>query len=92
MGTLFSFIDKLVSSLAPFVASICLAAIGFTKVMPDVDTPYTPQLKVVGIFLMYGLVSIGLLANVIAMKYYPLTAEKMEEVREKISEIKKQNA
>ena len=92
MGTLFSFVDKLVSSLAPFVASICLAAIGFTTVMPDVDTPYTPQLKVVGIFLMYGLVSLGLLANVIAMKYYPLTAEKMKEVREKISEIKNQNA
>ena len=92
MGTLFSFIDKLVSSLAPFVASICLAAIGFKEVMPDVDTPYSPQLKAVGIFLMYGLVSIGLIFNVIAMKFYPLTAEKMAEVREKIAEIKEQNA
>ena len=89
MGTLFSFIDKLVSSLAPFIASICLAAIGFTTAMPDVDTPYSPQLKAVGIFLMYGLVSIGLVFNVIAMKFYPLTAEKMKEVREKIAEIKK---
>ena len=92
VGTLFSFIDKLVSSLAPFVASICLAAIGFKEVMPDVDTPYSPQLKAVGIFLMYGLVSIGLIFNVIAMKFYPLTAEKMAEVREKIAEIKEQNA
>ncbi len=90
MGTLFSFIDKLVSSLAPFIASISLAAIGFTESMPDVDTPYTPQLKVVGIFLMYGLVAIGLIANVVAMKYYPLTAEKMAEVRQKINEIKQQ--
>ncbi len=92
MGTLFSFIDKLVSSLAPFIASICLAAIGFTEHMPDVDTPYTPQLKVVGIFLMYGLVAVGLIANVIAMKYYPLTAEKMEEVRSKIQELKMQDS
>lgn len=88
MGTLFSFIDKLVSSLAPFVASVCLAAIGFKTTMPDVDTPYSPQLKVVGIFLMYGLVSIGLVFNVVAMKFYPLTAEKMDEVRAKIAAAK----
>ena len=90
MGTLFSFIDKLVSSLAPLVASLCLAAIGFREKMPDVDTPYTPELKMVGIFLMYGLIVAGLIANVIAMKFYPLTAEKMEEVRERIAEIKAQ--
>lgn len=41
---------------------------------------------------MYGLVSLGLLVNVIAMKYYPLTAEKMEEVRERIAEIKAEYA
>lgn len=44
----------------------------------------------VGIFLMYGLVSIGLIVNVIAMKYYPLTAEKMEEVRVSIAKIKEE--
>ncbi len=88
MGTLFSFIDKLVSSLAPFIASIMFAAIGFREVMPDIDTPFSPQLKWVGIFLMYGLVSIGLVFNVVAMKFYPLTAEKMKEVREKIAVIK----
>ena len=90
MGTLFSFIDKMVSSLAPFIASVLLASIGFREQMPDVNTPYSPQLKAVGIFLMYGLVIIGLIFNVIAMKYYPLTAEMMEEVREKIAAIKEE--
>jgi len=88
MGTLFSFIDKMVSSLAPFIASLCLAAIGFTTQMPDVDTPYTPDLKGVGIFLMYGLVSLGLIANIVAMKYYPLSAEKMAEIRKTIAKKK----
>jgi len=88
MGTLFSFIDKMVSSLAPFIASLLLALIGFREKMPDVDTPYTPQLKVVGLILMYGLVIIGLIFNVVAMKFYPLTQEMMEEVREKIASIK----
>ena len=41
---------------------------------------------------MYGLVAVGLIANVIAMKYYPLTAEKMEEVRSKIQELKMQDS
>ena len=90
MGTLFSFIDKLVSSLAPLIASLLLSFIGFKEQMPDVSTPYSPQLKAVGIFLMYGLVIIGLIFNVVAMKFYPLTAEKMEEVREKIAAIKEE--
>ena len=90
MGTLFSFIDKLVSSLAPFIAGLMLAGIGFREKMPDVDTPFSPELKMVGLFLMYGLVIIGLIFNLVAMKFYPLTAEKMEEVREKIADIKAQ--
>lgn len=89
MGTLFSFVDKLVSSFAPLITSLLLVAIGFKDQMPDVDTPFSPQLKAVGIFCMYGLVAIGLIINVIAMKFYPLTKEKMDEVRDKIEEIKK---
>lgn len=88
MGTLFSFIDKLVSSLAPFIASLCFAAIGFKEQLPDVNTPYTPELKLVGVFLSYGLVIIGLIFNVVAMKFYPLTKEKMDEIRDQIAEIK----
>lgn len=88
MGTLFSLIDKLVSSFAPFIASVCIAAIGFKDKMPDVDTPYSPQLKAVGIFLMYGLIIMGLVVNVIAMHFYPLDAKKMEEVREEIADVK----
>ena len=56
--------------------------------MPDVDTPYSLKLKVVGVFLMYGLIVFGLICNLIAMKFYPLTAEKMEEVRRQIAQIK----
>ncbi|MBR2067091.1 MAG: MFS transporter [Solobacterium sp.] len=88
MGTLFSFVDKLVSSLAPFIASLLLAAIGFREKMPDVDTPYSPGLLYVGVFLTYGMMVIGLLFNVVCMQKYPLTKEKMDEIREKIAEIK----
>ena len=88
MGTLFSFVDKLISSLAPFIAGIMFAAIGFTDILPDASTPYSDSLKYVGIFLMYGLVIIGQICNLVAMKFYPLTKEKMEEIRGEIDRIK----
>ena len=91
MGTLFSFVDKLISSLAPMIASLCLAGIGFTTVMPDVDTPYSDALKFVGVFLTYGVILLGSLVNVVAMKFYPLTKEKMEEIQEEIAVIKAKN-
>jgi Na+/melibiose symporter-like transporter len=31
---------------------------------------------------------IGLICNIIAMKFYPLTKEKMEEIQEKVAAIK----
>jgi Na+/melibiose symporter-like transporter len=88
MGTLFSFVDKIVSSFAPFIAGLLFAAIGFTDAMPDVQTPLTPGLKYVGIFLSYGMVIIGLICNIIALKFYPLTKEKMEEIEGEIAAIK----
>jgi len=89
MGTLFSFVDKVVSSFAPLIAGMMFAAIGFKDILPDASTPYTPALKYVGLFLMYGTVIIGQICNLVAMKFYPLTKEKMEEIRDKIDEIKR---
>ena len=88
MGTLFSFVDKIISSLAPMIAGLMLAAIGFTNSVPDIDTPYSNSLLYVGVFLSYGIVIIGLLCNLVALKFYPLTKEKMEEIQDKIAEIK----
>lgn len=88
IGTLFSFVDKIISSLAPLIASVMLAAIGFKTAMPDLDTPLTPELKAVGIFLSYGLLIICCALNLIAMRFYPLNKEKMEEIQGEIAAIK----
>lgn len=45
-----------------------------------------------GMIGMYGLVLFGFICNLIAMKYYPLTKEKMEEIQGEIAAIKAQNA
>lgn len=91
MGTLFSFVDKMISSLAATVVGLCCAAIGFHDALPTIDTPLTPQIKFVGMLCMFGLTIFGLVCNVIAMHYYPLTKEKMEEVQAEIAAVKQQS-
>ena len=92
MGTLFSFVDKVISSFAPMIAGLMFAAIGFKDKMPDVGTPYSDELKYVAIFLSYGIVIIGLICNLVALKFYPLTKEKMAEIQAEIARIKAENA
>ena len=92
MGTLFSFVDKVISSFAPMIAGLMFAAIGFKDKMPDVGTPYSDELKYVAIFLSYGIVIIGLICNLVALKFYPLTKEKMAEIQTAIARIKAENA
>ncbi len=92
VGTLFSFVDKLISSLATTIVGLMCAAIGFTTALPTAETPYSTSLLVVGLVCMYGLVLFGLVCNLIAMKFYPLTKEKMAEIQGEIAKIKAQNA
>ena len=90
MGTLFSFVDKLISSLSATIIGFMCAAIGFREQLPQVDTPLTNELKFIGLFTMFGLLILGLLCNLVAMKFYPLTKEKMEEIQIEIARIKSQ--
>ncbi len=50
MGTLFSFVDKIISSMAPMIAGLAFAAIGFKDALPDVSTPYSTSLHYVSVF------------------------------------------
>ena len=42
------------------------------------------------IFCFVGMPVIGWICNVIAMKFYPLTKEKMEEIQDEVARIKKE--
>lgn len=92
MGTLFSFVDKMISSLGSTIVGLMCAAIGFKDALPGPNTPLTPELKFIGVFCLYGLVIAGLVCNVIAMHFYPLTKEKMEEIQDEIARIKAKGA
>ncbi len=96
MGTLFSFVDKLISSFAPMLVSVSFAAIGFSESLPDIvhvdainaDPAWKQTTFMVTLMLLYGSVVIGNLCNVVALKFYPLTKEKMEEIQGEIAAIK----
>jgi len=88
MGTLFSFVDKIISSFAPMLVSILYAMIGFKEVLPDQTAEFSQPLFYVTLFCIYGALIIGNLCNVVAMKFYPLTKEKMEEIQGEIAAIK----
>ena len=88
MGTLFSFVDKMVSSFAPMVAGVMFSMCGFTDHNPVMGDPVTPGLRVGVVFCAYGMIMLGLVCNLIAMKFYPLTKEKMEEIQDEVAQIK----
>ena len=92
MGTLFSFVDKLVSSLAATLVALFYSMAGFKDALPDTMTPYSDKIfwATVGCFVLLPIV--GWICNVIAMKFYPLTKEKMEEIQAEIGRIKAEAA
>ena len=88
MVNLFSIVDKLVSSFAPKVAGIMFSMCGFTDHDPVMGDPVTPGLRMGVVFCACGMFMIGLVCNLIAMKFYPLTKEKMEEIQDEVAQIK----
>lgn len=89
VGACYTFVDKVVSSFATTIASLSLAAIGYVSVMPQpTDAPSTAILILVTVMTL-GVPVLGWLCTLVAMKWYPLTQEKMVEIQEAIGKRKK---
>ena len=80
MGTLFSLVDKLVSSLSATVVGIAVTFIGLNTLPTQYD-PYTPGMNAVVIVLFCVIPMVAWAATLIAMKGYSLTGEKMKEIQ-----------
>lgn len=91
MGTMFSFIDKLVSSLANTIIGLVVFLIGYRNAFPQIGDPYTEPLFYAATFLFLGMPILGWIASLIALKFYPLSREKMEEIQKEIALIKCEN-
>jgi Na+/melibiose symporter-like transporter len=84
LATIYAFIDKAVTSIAPTIVGLVVALIGFKNAFPDVDTPYSNSIFWVTMFLAYITIIVAYSISIIAMKFYPLTKEKMEEIQSEI--------
>ncbi|MBQ9765953.1 MAG: MFS transporter [Lachnospiraceae bacterium] len=80
MGTLFSLVDKLVSSLGSTIVGLAVMFIGI-ETLPDTNTPYLPGMKWVVIILFCILPMLAWLITQYAMHRYSLSAERMKEIQ-----------
>lgn len=81
MGTLFSLVDKLVSSLSATVVGIAISIIGLEN-LPTAETPYSAGMNWVVIVLFCIIPMVAWLLTLIVMKGYTLTGDKMREIQD----------
>ncbi len=86
----YSFIDKLISALAPMLATLLIGFVGYTgDKIPQAGDELTIGIRIIIVVLFCVLPIIGWLFNILAMRKFSLTKERMEEIQEKIADEKK---
>ena len=80
MGTLFSLVDKLVSSLSATVVGIAVSIIGLQN-LPTADTPYSAGMNWVVIVLFCIIPMIAWAVTLLVMRKYELTGDRMKEIQ-----------
>ncbi len=80
MGTLFSLVDKLVSSLSATVVSVALLFIGIHE-LPTKETAYAPGMNWVVIALFCIVPMVAWIATLWAMKGYELDGQRVKQVQ-----------
>ena len=84
----YSFVDKFISSFSSTIAALSVAVIGYTTVLPQPNDPASTPILVLTIIMTLGMPILGWLCTILAMKFYPLTTEKMVEVQTKAHEMR----
>lgn len=88
IGTIFSLTDSIASSFAPMVIGFVLAAIGFGKQYPTVETAFSGDLRMATIVLLTVIPIVVLCVSLFLMKFYKLDREEMARIQEKIHVMK----
>lgn len=78
---IYSFVDKLVSSLGSTFAAVAVTFVGYANSIPQLGDEATWPKFWMCMFLVLGLPVLGWLCNVAAMKFYDLDKERMVEVQ-----------
>ena len=77
---LFTFTDKIFGALNAAIVGILLIIAGYAE-FPTPDTPLTSSIFVIAMICYIGLPMLGWVINLIALRFYDLTPEKMERIR-----------
>lgn len=80
IGTLFSLVDKMVSSLSTTIVGLSVVLVGLNG-LPDANTPYTKGMKGLTIVLFCAVPMVAWTLTLISMKGYQLTGQKMKEIQ-----------
>ena len=80
MGTLFSLVDKLVSSLSATVVGVAVSCIGL-DILPTAESPYTPGMNWVVIVLFCLIPMVAWALTLIAMKNYELDGNRVKTIQ-----------
>lgn len=78
---MYSFIDKLVSSLGSTMAAVAITFVGYVNCVPQLGDEVTWAKFWMCMFLVMGLPVLGWICNVVAMRFYDLNKERMVEVQ-----------
>lgn len=84
----YMFLDKLISSFGAAIATGCVALIGYTTTMPQPNDTLTSGIFWMTMGIYYGLPILGWVCTLFAMKFSPLSKEKMVEVQKSIQDKK----
>jgi len=85
---LFTFVDKIFGSLNVLIVGALLIVAGHGDAFPTTDTPLSSGIFIVAMICYIGLPMLGWVINLIALRFYNLTPEKMEEFRKVVADIK----
>ena len=80
MGTLFSLVDKLVSSLSATVVGVAVSCIGL-DILPTAESPYTPGMNWVVIVLFCLIPMIAWILTLISMRGYELDGKRVKTIQ-----------
>ena len=87
----YSFIDKMISALAPTLATFFITFVGYSgSRIPQGTDLLTPGIRIVTVILFCVFPIIGWICTIFAMKKFSLTKERMEEIQSEIGSQKKE--
>ncbi len=89
VGTLFSMVDKLVSSVSTTVVGLVIMVGLQLEKLPDTNTPYIEGTQKIVIILFCGIPMLSWVLTLVSMRFYELSGRKMEEIQDVLALRKK---